>query len=417
MRYMNTIFVNPAINHARQIGLDVLKPSDAQLQRGLELHDASLVIDSYGFSAMAAADAAALRALVDDKVDTDVFRRRQVDMVMTRMADHPDEAADFAEAWRAAGVTCVLRNSGEEGNAVAQLVERLAHNTYVTDRLPDVMLRATEPAHIEQAKREGKHCFYFTTNGVPLPLQFRNTAHELSWIRIFAQLGVRMMHLTYNRRNPIGDGCAEVNDGGLSDLGIEAVREMNRCGVIVDGAHSSNQTCIDMAKASDVPVVISHAICDAVRQHCRAKTDEAIKAVADTGGFIGIACMPAFVGGSGDINALLDHIDHVVQLVGAEHVTIGTDRACESRGYQANQAVEPAAPPTRRFENFWPPNDPLLDPKQFNDERMVESLAWTNFPLFTVGMAQRGYTDDAITAILGGNVMRVAKAVWARRVV
>lgn len=414
---MNETFENPAINHARQIGLDVLKPSEAELQRGFELHDASLVIDSYGFSAFAGIDSEALCALLDENVGIDVFRRRQVDMLMTRMADHPQEAADFAEAWRAAGVTCVLRNSGEEGNAIAQLVERLAHNTYVTDRLPDVMVRATEPTHIEQAKREGKHCFYLTTNGVPLPLQFRNVAHEVSWIRIFAQLGVRMMHLTYNRRNPIGDGCAEVNDGGLSDLGIEVVREMNRCGVIVDGAHSSNQTCIDMAKASDVPVVVSHAICDAVRQHCRAKTDETIKAVADTGGYIGIACIPTFVGGSGDIHALLDHIDHAVQLVGPEHVTIGSDRACESRASQQGKAVEPPAPPPRRFENFWPTNDPYLDASQFRDERMVQSLAWTNFPLFTVGMAQRGYSDDAIAAILGGNVMRVAKAVWARRVV
>lgn len=410
---MTETFTQESITRARQTALDILKPSEAELQRGLELHRDALVIDSYGFSSFADVDADALHAMVDDNVDVHVIRRRSTNMAMTRMADHAQETADFAEAWRAAGVTCVLRNSGEENNVIATLIERLAHNTYVTDRLPDVMARATEPAHIEQAKRDGKHCFYFSANGVPLPMRQRSAAEEVSWIRILFQLGVRMMHLTYNRRNLIGDGCAEPNGAGLSALGEEVVREMNRVGVIVDGAHSSDQVCIDMARVSDVPVVISHAMCKALREHIRAKRDDTIKAVADTGGYMGIVAMPAFLGGSGDIHALLDHIDHMIKLVGHEHVAIGTDVSHRSRSAMSQEVNVPRPP--QGFENFWPPNDARLTEPDWRDPRKIESLAWTNFPLFTVGLLQRGHSEQAVRAILGGNVLRVAKAVWDRR--
>ncbi len=155
---------------------------------------------------------------------------------MTRMVDDPEQHAYFAEAWQASGVTCVLRNSGEEGNDPLRMLERLSCNTYVTDHLPDLMMRALSPADILEAKRQGKHCFYLTTNGVPLLGRWRTVEDELHCIETFFRLGVRMMHLTYNRRNMIGDGCAEVNDGGLSDFGRSVVAEMNRVGVIVDGA-------------------------------------------------------------------------------------------------------------------------------------------------------------------------------------
>jgi len=413
---MSQTYRNPQIAEARQAAMDVLQPSPAELERGMAVHEDALVIESYGFSAFAAPDAAALQRLVDQGADPREFQKQHVEMVMTRMADDPDERDDFAEAWRAAGVTCVLRNSGEEGNAIPQMLDRLAYNTYVTDHLPDLMSRAITPEDIEQAKRDGKHCFYLTTNGVPLPLQFHDTAQELYYIRIFFKLGVRMMHLTYNRRNPIGDGCAETNDGGLSDFGVEVVREMNRVGVIVDGAHSSNGTCLDMCRASDVPVVVSHSTCAALNAHCRAKTDEVFKAVAETGGYVGICCIPAFLGGTGDVSAFLDHIDHAVKLVGAEHVAIGTDLSAHSRANDQQNARMPKLPGRRpRWEGYWRSDDPLISDPKWWEPKLVQSMAWTNFPLFTVGMLQRGYAEKDIHAILGGNVLRVAKAVYARR--
>ncbi len=412
---MKTRYENPQISEGRAAAMDILKPTEAQLQHGLDLHADALVIDAYGFSAVAAVDGAALARLAERGADAGRIRRCASEMTMTRMADDATQYADFAEAWDASGVTCVLRNSGEEGNDIARLLERLAWNTYVTDRLPQLMMRAVEPDHIKQAKQTGRRCFYLTTNGVPLPGHYHNTMQELGHIRIFAQLGVRMMHLTYNRRNAIGDGCVEKNDGGLSDFGVAVVREMNRAGVIVDGAHSSQLTCLDMAASSHAPVVVSHSTCMELNAHCRAKCDEVIRAVAQTDGYVGICGIPAFLGGSGDIAAWLDHIDYAVRLVGARHVAIGTDTAMHARDCAAEHAMAPSLPPdSSRWEDFWHPDDPIYMPR-WHAPHMSRSTAWTNFPLLTVGLVQRGYCDDDIRAIVGGNVLRVAEAVWQRR--
>jgi len=250
---------------------------------------------------------------------------------------------------------------------------------------------------------------YLTCNGVPLPQEWVSVEDELRYIRVFFQLGCRMMHITYNRRNVIGDGCAEPANGGLSDFGRAVVAEMNRVGVIVDVAHSGWQTSLEAAQASARPMVASHSGCAAVNKHCRCKPDEVIQAIADSGGFIGICCIPGFLGGTGDIRAFLDHIDYVATRFGVDRVAIGTDVAYVSRNNAAEMKKVPTRGRTRpRWEYFWPENDDMFNSK-WNDPKMRLSLAWTNWPLFTVGLVQRGYSDDDIQKILGGNVLRVAR--------
>lgn len=397
---------NPRITEGREVALSMLKPGEAELERGFELHAQATVVESYGFSAFMPTDPAKVQPIIDAHGDPEEVAVADLDSRMTRMAEEPAWGEMFREAWEASGVTCVLRNSGEEGNHPLRMLERVAYNTYVADWMPELMMRATRPEDIVEAKRLGKRCFYLTTNGVPLPMEFHNTAAEMRLIRWYFQLGVRMMHLTYNRRNPIGDGCAEPNDGGLSDFGREVVREMNRVGMIVDGAHSSLRTCLDAAACSDKPVVISHATCRALHEHCRGKTDEVIKAVADTGGYIGICCIPRFLGGRGDITTFLDHIDHAVRLVGADHVTIGTDKSVP----MPDTGTIERPKRRQRFEAFWPPGS-QDDAGQWTKPEQIKSMHWTNYPLFTVGMVQRGYSDEDIMKILGGNVLRVARAV------
>lgn len=144
--------------------------------------------------------------------------------------------------------------------------------------------------------------------------------------------------------------------------------------------------------------------CDGLHHHIRSKPDRVIKAIADTGGYIGICCVPAFLGGQGNIGAMLDHLDYAVRRFGAEHVAIGIDVAYTSRNMAVESKKVPRTGPTRpRWESFWPPGS-------LDSGGQPLSLAWTNWPLFTVGMVQRGYSDDDIQKILGGNVMRVAKA-------
>jgi membrane dipeptidase len=394
---------NQKIEHAKQVALDILKPSPNDLAHGLELHAKSIVFDGYGFAPRAAVEGDALRQAVEAAASDIELKDMREDMALAGAANRPAEQAELFQAWKASGVTCIFQNCGEEGNDPMVLVKRLARFTHLTDSLRDNLRRAVFPADVQRAKDAGAGCLYFTGNGVPLTQAWVSPADELRYVRIFYQLGIRMMHVTYNRRNVLGDGCAETSNGGLSDFGRAAVDELNRVGVIVDVAHSGWQTSLEAAQRSSKPMVASHSTCGALYEHIRSKPDKVIRAIVDTGGYIGICCISRFLRRSGDIAAFLDHIDHVVKKFGPDHVAIGTDVA-----YQSRLAAQEQLPPRRkqrtRWAALWPPDDFTTT------EQMTQSLAWTNWPLFTVGMVQRGHSDEVIRKIIGGNVLRVLEA-------
>lgn len=397
---------NPAIESARNAALAVLKPSAKELERGLALHAASLVIEAYGFSPCCAIDGEAMRAAIDAGASEMELQDITEDTTMTRCVTDAREREEYRQAWDASGITCIFQNAGEEGQDPLRLIKRLARFTYVADHLPGIVSRAIGPDDIVAAKKAGRHCVYMTGNGVPLTQQWVSADDELRYIRIFFQLGVRMMHLTYNRRNMIGDGCAETANAGLSDFGRRVVAEMNRVGVIVDVAHSGWRTSLEAAKASTKPMVASHSSCAALHKHIRSKPDEVIRAIADTGGFIGICAVAAFLGGTGDIAAMLNHVDYVAKHFGTDHVAIATDNAYASRYGDAEWEKIPKRRRTRAaWEYFWPPDAFTGYP------RTHPTLQWVNWPMFTVGLVQRGYSDDDIRKIIGGNALRVARAV------
>ncbi|MCL4192152.1 MAG: membrane dipeptidase [Thermoguttaceae bacterium] len=401
---------NETIRKAREAALGILKPSQKEIEHGLELHANSLVFESYGFSPRAAPDGDLIRKAMEEGASEAELSDLREELPMIRSATDAGERKEFLEAFRAAGVTCIFQNAGEESNDPLRLIKRLARFTLATDLLRDELFKAVSPDDIEAAKRQNRLCLYFSGNGVPLPQQWDGVRDELSLIRVFHQLGIRMMHVTYNRRNPLGDGCGEATDGGLSDFGRACVAEMNRVGVIVDVAHSGWRTSLEAAQASKQPMVASHTTAAAIHTHIRSKPDEVIRAICDTGGLVGICCISGFLGGPGHIGTFLDHIDYVAKKFGAERVAIGTDIAYESRNAAAERAKIPkreVPPRMPRWEALWP--DGAIGGRQ------DPSLAWTNWPLFTVGLVQRGYRDDDIQKILGGNILRVARDVWTAR--
>ena len=399
---------NERIDQARQVALDILKPSRRDFDYGLKLHAESIVFDCYGFSPRAAVDGDAIRRAMDEGAADKEVRDMRENMTMTRPGTVPAERTEFLEAWRAAGMTCIFQNAGEESSEPLRLLKRLARFTYLTDKMRDVLRRAAEPDDIVQAKKDGVGCLYFSGNGVPLTQDWISAEDELRLVEVFFQLGIRMMHMTYNRRNRLGDGCAETANGGLSDLGRAAVDELNRVGVIVDVAHSGWQTSLEAAQRSQRPMVASHSTCAAVHKHIRSKPDNVIRAIADTGGYIGICCIPRFLRHSGDIVAMLDHIDHVVKGFGADQVAIGTDVAYTSRLADRESAKVPSRGRRRpRLAALWPPDD------WKTTDRMRQSIAWINWPMFTVGMVQRGYKDEQIRKVIGENVLRVTRAALA----
>ncbi|MCY2965268.1 MAG: membrane dipeptidase [Planctomycetota bacterium] len=396
---------NPVIARARDAGLDVLKPTRADLDRGLAIHRDALVFDSYGFAPRAALDTARVKALIEAGASDAEVQDLQEELSMTRAADSPAERDEFAEAMRCAGVTAIFQNAGEEGQDPLRLMKRLARFTYLADRLRGTLVRATHPDDVIAAHKAGKHCLYLTGNGVPLPQTWVSVEEELSYVRLFFQLGIRMMHVTYNRRNVLGDGCAETANGGLSDFGRAAIAEMNRVGVIVDVAHSGWRTSLEAARASTKPMVASHTVCAGLRDHIRAKPDEVIRAICDTGGLIGICWIAPFLGGTGDLAAVLDHIDYAVKRFGVDHVAIGTDVAHTSQHAAESAKGIPSRGRTRtRYEALWP------EGALGGVWPRAASLAWTNWPLLTVGLVQRGYREEEIRQILGENVLRVCRA-------
>lgn len=408
---------NEKIQKARDVALSVLKPSPKDLEHGLELHTNSLVFESYGFSPRSAVDGDAFRAAVEAGAsDTELVDLRE-EMSMTRCATNAAERKEFLEAFRAAGVTCVFQNAGEEGNDPTRLMKRLARFTYTTDVMRDELFKAVKPDDIVAAKKQNKLCLYFTANGVPLRQQWNCVRDELGFIRIFHQLGIRMMHLAYNRRNPLGDGCGEATDGGLSDFGHAAVEEMNRVGVIVDVAHSGWRTSLEAAKASKKPMVASHTTAASLHKHFRGKPDEVIRAICDTGGLVGVCCIPRFLGGAGDISVFLNHIEYLVKKFGPDHVAIGMDVGYSSRNEEAERKKVPKRADGRsalsvsgaRWEHLWPLDTTKTAP------HAEQSMAWTNWPMFTVGMVQRGFKDSDIQKILGGNILRVARSAWEKQ--
>ncbi len=398
--------INKKIANCRETALQILQPTRQQLDHGLELHRDSLVWDAYGFAPPGPYNLELESELVESGASANEARIRMESYRQDGFLRDQANYEDYKAVWEASGVTCIFQNSGA-GNSVSEILERFGNFTFRADRYADFHERAAWPDDVEKTKQLGKHCLYLTTNAVPLFDSWINEAEPVLAVSTFFKLGCRMMHLTYNRRNLIGDGCAEPGDSGLSAFGRSVVKEMNRTGVIPDVAHSGLRTSFEAAEVSGKPVVASHSFCNSVNnefQAFRGKTDEVIRQIVKSGGFVGICALPGFVAKSGDINALLDHIGHIAGNFGADHVAIGTD-AGFTVGLPAPLPNDKKIKFRTSFDSYWPSSQKRFD---VSDE-MRASLAWTNWPLFTVGLVQRGHSDADIKKIIGGNVMRVAR--------
>ncbi len=399
--------MNENMQEQRQAALAILKPSERDLQYGLKLHHESVVIDMYGFGPNASSDTRAIQKAMEKGLSDIEIQDLSESMPMLRHLYNQEELDEYKAAWKASGVTCIGRNAGEESQAPHVLIKRLARFIHVTDVLRDFVPKVVQPDEIAAAHRAGKHCILLTCNGIPLTQDWRFTTTELAWVPLFRQLGCRMMHLTYNRRNMLGDGCAEPANAGLSDFGKLAIAELNRCGIIVDVAHSGWRTSLEAAQASSRPIVASHTTCRTLHDHCRSKPDEVIRAILDSGGMIGICCIAGFLGRTGDINALLDHIDYMLKKFGPDSVGIGTDTSYRSSLNDLQPAINRPKRPGR-FESLWPPES-YAQP-EWDKPLQKMSLQWINWPMFTVGMVQRGHSDETIRKVLGENFLRVLKA-------
>jgi len=390
--------------------LAALGPTPAELQHGLELHRESIVFDAFGFAPYTRTRRMyeETNRLIDEGAPSDVIQDHMTEWRFCGPARDEEGRKQYMTAWERSGVTATMQTSGGQG-PVAGGLRHLSRFFMVWDALPDFVRKGICSQDVRDAKAAGRHCQFISMNGLP-GLHESTPDGALNMVDVMHHMGMRMMHLTYNVRNVIGDGCIERADAGLSEFGREIIERMNDVGVIVDTAHTGRQTTLDAARASRAPMVASHTVCDALFRHDRAKDDEQIRAIVATGGFVGIAAVPTFLAEVGRLPDLLDHIDYAVKLVGADHVAIGTD-AWSYPDEPEGITLKPM-PAARRKNRMWRPEHRVYV-EGVSEDIQNGTLRWTNWPLFTVGLAQHGHSDDTIRKIIGGNVMRVLDDVAA----
>lgn len=185
----------------------------------------------------------------------------------------------------------------------------------------DLLTQVYTTADISRAKRENK---------TGIVLGFQNVSafeDQIGYVQLFKELGVGIAQLAYNTQNFIGSGCYESTDSGLSDFGREIVAEMNRVGMLCDLSHVGTITSRDTILASTKPVCYSHCLPAGLKAHPRNKSDEALRFIAERGGFIGVTMFPPFLakGVDATVDDYVAAIDYIVNLAGEESVGIGTD--------------------------------------------------------------------------------------------
>jgi membrane dipeptidase len=329
-----------------------------------QLHADALVIDAHSdvFCDIANRRAAGRTAYLTEKHIPD-WRAGGVKAVVTTLYTEPEHKPDRALRRALAELGAALNDLDETPDAW------FCHNRHELESIVD----------------DGSIAFVLAMEGGE-PIQ-----DEPGALRVFYELGLRVLGLTWNQRNLLAEGVGEDRaGGGLTERGREVVSECNRLGIILDVSHLTVRSFWDLVEASERPVIASHSNALALCSHKRNLTDEQLQALAAKGGIIGINGVGAFIRddpAQANLEGMLDHLDYVAKLVGVEHVALGPDFVDYLRdtpgSFERTEAIEYP----ENFENI------------------------TKMPNVTAGLVARGYTEDQIRGILGLNFLRVFEEV------
>ena len=306
------------------------------------------------------------------------------------------------------GVTCAHTTVGSVGTtapdtAFMATVRGIAYWEREIDRHPEVLARVRIASDITKAKKN-RRCglVYGVQDGVAFET-------DLARLADLHALGLRVVQPTYNRRNLLGDGCLEPANAGLSRSGVTAIERMNELGILVDLSHCGRQTAADAIRVSKKPVAFTHTGCQALADHPRNRTDEEMRAVAEKGGVSGIYFMPYLSEGRQPTAAdIVRHIEHMVQVAGEDHVSIGTDGNL-SPTVVDDKYKEGFAKNTRERREAgiaapWETETGYLFAADLNTSRRFATLAKM--------LADRRHSAARIEKILGGNLLRVFGDTW-----
>ena len=304
------------------------------------------------------------------------------------------------DAIAASGITAI--NVTVSADTFEATTRSIALWTGEVDRYPTLLSMVRRHADIARAKKD---------NTLGLILGFQNTEmldRDLTRLDVFQRLGVRIIQLTYNDRNIVGDGCLEPGDAGLSAFGRQVVERMNALGIAVDLSHCGTKTTADGIATSSRPPLITHSGCREVYRHPRSKEDRELKAMADKGGVIGIYFMP-FIGqgtAAPTIDMLMRQINHAIKVCGVDHVGIGSDLSITPIEETPEYLREHKAFVDGRVSRGISAPDesrPLFIP-ELNHPRRLEGVVR--------GLMKHGHSFSVIEKVIGGNFHRVLKDIW-----
>lgn len=324
----------------------------------------------------------------------------------TYYLDDPEYRDHLLEAGIAAGNLTVGGSSFDYTNTIDDVVDirtRIRENE-------DNYLLVESLDDIDAASESNR-------TGIVMGFQGANwVGDDLSRIVTMAELGVRVIDLTYNRGNTLGDGCCEHRNAGLTMRGREAVRTCNEHGIVLDVSHCNDATTMNVVEHSDDPVIASHIGCRTLaNSKGRAKTDEQLRAIAENGGVNCITPFPPVIKRDAEthevqpatINDVLDHIDHGVEIGGVESVAFGGD--------MSDRTLDQGSISEGSNLNVWRKTHPEVygdGPTDRMDPYPEHLSRYTELQNLTYGLVDRGYTNEEIRKILGGNLRRVFGTVW-----
>jgi membrane dipeptidase len=314
--------------------------------------------------------------------------------------DPPLDAAMVGNA-TGSGITAV--NLTVSRGDFATTARRIASWLANIEHFPDAFRQVRTVPQLRDAKATGR---------VGIVFGFQDTTPygtDLTAIDAFHDFGVRVVQLTYNVRNLVGDGCLEPGNAGLSTFGHAVVERLNELGTIVDLSHCGKRTTAEGIRASRAPVGITHSGANAVAPHPRSKDDEELRAMADGGGVIGIYLMPFLTPGRVPTTEdVMAHIEHALNVCGEDHVGIGSDLSItpidgsdeywsKHREFVARRIAQSIAAPAED-------PDVLFTVPELNSQRRMDMIA--------DALGKRGHPDRVIEKVIGGNWVRLFGEVW-----
>jgi membrane dipeptidase len=293
---------------------------------------------------------------------------------------------------KAAGFDAVTLNIGFGEQGPEEHLRMLAALRHWVLARPDEYLLLLEPDDVERARASGRLAVGFDIEGA------NAIGDQLSLIQLYRDLGVSWMLMAYNVPNRVGGGC-QSDDNGLTPFGRAVLAEMERVGMQVCVSHTGHRTVRDVFEHATRPVIFSHSNCAALHAHPRNIPDALIRACAATGGVVGLNGVGIFLGANDTASATYArHVDHVVQLVGPAHVSIALDMVFDTGELEDYiDRMRATFPPGLGYEL----GARFVQPEQLEDIVTVLQ-GW-------------GYRDEDLAALLGGNLMRLARTVWKPR--